>query len=62
MKPIDTHKEARNRQVISLRRAYPNRGEKAGPYHLEVSTGGNGYPSVQPQAANTLRIHVVKEF
>ncbi len=58
----DHHRDERARKVLRIRRAYPHRGEKVGPNHLEVSTGGGGYPSVQPQAANIFRVHVVEEF
>jgi len=58
----DHHKDERQRKVLRIRRAYPHRGEKVGPYHLEVSTGGGGYPSIQSQAANIIRVRVVEEF
>jgi hypothetical protein len=45
-----------DRKGLQIRRA----GDKSEGYYLEVSTWGY-YPSVQPQAANVLRIRLVEK-
>lgn len=56
--------EPRERKIISVRRAQQKgswsvQGVEAAQFYLEVSTGGSCFPSVQPQAANVVRIRAV---
>lgn len=57
----DHEKPMRLRKAIHLRRNNNSQND-SGHFHLALSTAGRGFPTIMPQAANCLRVHVTDEY